>query len=147
MLMGAAVYWESGRMPSGVFRRKQRSGKLRPHHEALYLLPKLGGVSCAHRAQLEESGAVLAQSLAIIEYLEEKYPQPPLLPQKAVHRAQVRAMALGIACDVHPLHNVSVTNYLSEELKQDDDAVSHWRIHWIAKGLRALEALVKRHSV
>ena len=112
------------------------------HRSAEYLAANPQGLVPA----LEDGGVVLAQSLAIIEYLEEKYPQPPLLPREAVQRAQVRAMALGIACDVHPLHNVSVTNYLSKELKQDDDAVNRWRIHWIAKGLRALEELAKRHS-
>ena len=89
---------------------------------------------------------VLAQSLAIIEYLEEKFPEPRLLPEAPLERAQVRAMALGIACDVHPLQNVSATNYLRQELGLDDEAVARWRIHWISKGFRALEALVNKCS-
>lgn len=112
------------------------------HLQADYLAANPQGLIPA----LEDGGVVLAQSLAIIEYLDEKFPEPPLLPRDAVHRAQVRAMGLGIACDVHPLQNLSVTNYLSRELKQDDDAVTRWRVHWISKGLRALEELVKRHS-
>jgi maleylpyruvate isomerase len=95
---------------------------------------------------LEDSGVVLSQSLAIIEYLEEKYPQPPLLPGDAMQRAQVRAMALGIACDIHPLQNLRVTNYLSKELEQSDEVVADWRKHWIGIGFGALEELVKRHS-
>ena len=95
---------------------------------------------------LEDGGVILAQSLAIIEYLEEKYPKPPLLPVDAMQRAQVRAMALGIACDMHPLQNLRVTNYLSKALAQSDDAVAQWRNHWVAVGFGALEELVKRHS-
>jgi maleylacetoacetate isomerase len=95
---------------------------------------------------LEDNGVIIAQSLAIIEYLNEKFPEPPLFPQDPLQRAQVRAMALGIACDTHPLQNLRVTNYLSQELKQPDEVVERWRIHWISKGFAALEELVKRHS-
>jgi len=95
---------------------------------------------------LEHDGSVLTQSLAIIEYLEEKFPEPPLLPHDPAARAQVRGMAQVIACDIHPLQNLRVTNYLSQELKLDDAAVDRWRVHWISKGLKALEELVKRHS-
>ena len=112
------------------------------HRSADYLAANPQGLIPA----LEDHGVVLAQSLAIIEYLEETHPEPPLLPRNAIERAQVRAMALGIACDVHPLQNLSVTNYLSQELKQDDTAVERWRTHWISKGFRALEELAKRHS-
>lgn len=95
---------------------------------------------------LEDNGAVIGQSLAIVEYLEEKFPDPPLLPKDPLQRAQVRAMALGIICDVHPLQNLRVTNYLSRELKQSDEEVARWRVYWISKGLGVLEELVKRHS-
>lgn len=95
---------------------------------------------------LEDDGVVLAQSLAIIEYLEEKYPQPALLPGDAMQRAQIRAMALGIACDMHPLQNLRVTNYLSREMGQSDAAVAQWRLRWLATGFAALETLVKRHT-
>jgi maleylacetoacetate isomerase len=112
------------------------------HRTADYLAVNPQGLIPA----LEDGGIVLTQSLAIVEYLEERFPEPALLPREAAHRAQVRAMALAIACDVHPLQNLSVTNYLSQELEQDDAAVDRWRIHWISKGLRALEELAKRHS-
>ena len=95
---------------------------------------------------LEDDGRVLSQSLAIIEYLDEKFPAPPLLPKAAADRAQVRAMALGIACDMHPLNNLRVLNYLRDELKQDEAAVNRWYAHWIAAGFRGLEELVRRSS-
>ena len=95
---------------------------------------------------LEHDGIVLGQSLAILEYLEEKFPAPPLLPQGAADRAKVRAMALGIACEMHPLNNLRVLNYLRNELKQSDEAVSRWYAHWTAEGFRGLEQLVRRSS-
>ncbi len=95
---------------------------------------------------LEHDGLILVQSLAIIQYLEEKFPSPPLLPQGAAERARVRAMALGIACDMHPLNNLRVLNYLRDELKQGDEAVNRWYAHWIAEGFRGLEELARRSS-
>lgn len=95
---------------------------------------------------LESEGEVLAQSLAIIEYIDELYPAPPLLPRGAVARAQVRAMALGIACDIHPLGNRRVLVYLREMLGQSTAAVNSWARYWIETGLGALEATVRRHS-
>jgi maleylacetoacetate isomerase len=95
---------------------------------------------------LEDGGVVIGQSLAILEYLEEKFPEPPLLPRDPLARAQVRSMTLGIACDLHPLQNLRVTNYLEREMGQDVAAVSRWRQHWIDLGLGVLEELVKRHS-
>jgi maleylpyruvate isomerase len=89
---------------------------------------------------------VLGQSLAIIEYLEETCPDPPLLPREPVARAQVRAMALGIACDIHPLGNLRVVTYLRQELSQPEAAVQAWIRHWIEAGFVALEAAVHRHS-
>jgi len=112
------------------------------HRHADYLAANPQGLVPA----LEDDGAVIAQSLAIIEYLEEKFPEPPLLPRDPMARAQVRAMALGIACEIHPLQNLRVTDYLSAELGQSDAAIERWRGHWIAAGLRALEELIKRHS-
>lgn len=88
-----------------------------------------------------EFGAVLTQSPAIIEYLEEVYPQPALLPVDAVQRAQVRAVAAVIGCDVHPLHNVSVLNQL-RQAGQGDEQVHAWIGHWISQGLAAVEALI-----
>ena len=82
----------------------------------------------------------IAQSLAIVEYLEEAHPEPPLLPRAAAARARARSLALAIACDIHPLNNLRVLNYLRTHLHQDDGAVAQWYRHWIASGLRALEA-------
>jgi maleylpyruvate isomerase len=95
---------------------------------------------------LATEGAVLSQSLAIIEYLEERYPDPPLLPGNALARAQMRSMALLIACDIHPLNNLRVLNYLRERLTLDDGAVTAWYQHWIAAGFAALEMQVRMHS-
>jgi maleylacetoacetate isomerase len=81
----------------------------------------------------------IAQSLAIIEYLEETHPEPPLLPRAAAERARVRSLALAIACDIHPLNNLRVLEYLRGPLGLDAAAVNAWYTHWIASGLRALE--------
>jgi maleylacetoacetate isomerase len=88
-------------------------------------------------------GDVLVQSLALIEYLDEVYPEPPLLPSDALARAQVRAVAQIIACDVHPLNNVAVLNYLRHKMGQDKAAVQAWYEHWILEGFEAAEALIK----
>jgi maleylacetoacetate isomerase len=83
---------------------------------------------------------VLAQSLAIMEYLEEIHPLPPLLPKNPAARARVRALALAVACDLHPLNNLRVLNYLTGPMGLGDDAKQTWYRHWIAEGLGALEA-------
>ncbi len=93
---------------------------------------------------LVDGERTLTQSLAIVEYLEEVRPQPPLLPEAAADRAQVRALALAIACDIHPLNNTRVLSYLRAPLGADEAAVSAWYAHWVARGLRALEAQVAR---
>jgi maleylacetoacetate isomerase len=90
--------------------------------------------------------SVLTQSLAIIEYLDEEFPTPPLLPSESTARAHVRAMALAIACDIHPLNNLRVLNYLKREFKQDDAAVNDWYRHWVAEGFRPLEQSVQKYS-
>jgi maleylacetoacetate isomerase len=96
---------------------------------------------------LDDDGAVISQSLAIIEYLEEKYPEPALLPKAAADRAQVRSMALSVAADMHPLNNLRVLNFLHEPLGHDEDAVNEtWYPHWIAAGFRGLEEQAKRFS-
>lgn len=95
---------------------------------------------------LEDGGAVLGQSLAIIEYLEETHPQPPLLPRAALDRARVRSLALAIACDIHPLNNLRVLKYLRSPLGEDEAAVDTWYRHWIAEGFRALEEEARRSS-
>lgn len=88
---------------------------------------------------LEDDGSALTQSLAIIEYLEETHPEPPLLPRAPRARARVRALALAIACDIHPLNNLRVLNYLRAPLGFDAAAVDSWYRHWIACGFVALE--------
>lgn len=95
---------------------------------------------------LEIDGVVLSQSLAIIEFLDETYPTPPLLPVDPIGRAHVRSMALAIACDVHPLNNLRVLNYLRGPLEQDDAGVSAWYRHWIAEGFKGLEAQARVYS-
>jgi maleylpyruvate isomerase len=89
---------------------------------------------------------VITQSLAIIEYLEETHPQPALLPRAPPERARVRALALAIACDIHPLDNLRVLNYLRSPLGHDDATVNAWYAHWIAEGFRALEKEAQRLS-
>src|SRR3569833_3242674 len=93
---------------------------------------------------LEHVGLIIGQSLAIIEYLEELYPEPPLLPQAPCDRARVRAMALAVACDIHPLNNTRVLSYLRGPLAQDEAAVSEWYSHWIGAGFRSREIDAKR---
>jgi maleylacetoacetate isomerase len=95
---------------------------------------------------LQDGDHTLTQSLAIIEYLEETHPQPPLLPRPPAQRAQVRALALAVACDIHPLNNLRVLNYLRDPLGHDEAAVNTWYAHWIAQGLTALEQQAKRLS-
>jgi maleylpyruvate isomerase len=91
---------------------------------------------------LEDGGQILTQSLAIIEYLEEKHPQPPLLPPDPADKALVRSMALVIACEVHPIQNLRVLNHVKKEYNQSDDQVNRWAQHWIDLGLSALENLI-----
>jgi maleylpyruvate isomerase len=89
---------------------------------------------------LTDGSETLTQSLAILEYLEETHPQPPLLPQAPAERARVRALALNIACDVHPLNNLRVLNYLTSKLGVNESAKSEWYRHWVEQGLGAFEA-------
>ena len=86
--------------------------------------------------------AVFTQSLAIIEYLEETVPEPPLLPPDPLGRARVRALAAVIAADIQPLQNLMVLNYLTAELGHDEAAVRRWCRHWIGRGLGDFEALL-----
>jgi maleylpyruvate isomerase len=88
---------------------------------------------------LDDGGALLTQSLAIIEYLEQVHPDPPLLPPEAVARAQVRAIALAIACEIHPLNNLRVLRYLVHDLKIDEAAKNAWYRHWVEDGLEQIE--------
>jgi len=89
---------------------------------------------------LEHDGEVLTQSLAIIEYLDEKYPQPPLLPHEPRDRAYVRGIALAIACEIHPLNNLRVLRYLVRQLGLGEEAKNAWYRHWVEQGLAEVEA-------
>jgi len=91
---------------------------------------------------LEDEGRLATQSLAILEYLEEQYPTPPLLPKTPADRATVRAMALAVACEIHPLQNLRVLNYLKNTFHQSEEDTQAWCRHWIEGGLTALEQLV-----
>ncbi|HEY0926407.1 maleylacetoacetate isomerase [Brevundimonas sp.] len=95
---------------------------------------------------LEVDGAVLTQSPAILEWLEETHPAPALLPSDAIGRAHVRAMAALIGCDIHPLNNLRVGKALREGFGADQAAVDAWAARWILPGFEALEALVARHG-
>lgn len=95
---------------------------------------------------LEADGALLTQSGAILEWLEERRPTPPLLPADAIGRATVRAMVATIVADIHPLHNLRVLTALREDLGADEAAVGRWAARWIGDGLAALEVAVARHG-
>ncbi len=88
---------------------------------------------------LRDGDATVTQSLAIIEYLDETHPQPPLLPAGAALRARVRALALDIACEIHPLNNLRVLRYLVHDLKLSEDDKNRWYRHWVETGLEAVE--------
>lgn len=90
-----------------------------------------------------DSGDILIQSLAIIEYLDEVHPQPPLLPRDPLARAKVRALAQVIACDIHPLNNTSQLRYLKNELGQEQAAIDAWYHHWVLEGFAAVETMIK----
>ena len=108
--------------------RKSEFGKVNPQQ----LLPAL---------ELDD-GQVLNQSLAIIEYLDEKHPEKPLLPREALARARVRALSYLVACEIHPLNNLRVLQHLLGALGQNEDQVAAWYRHWIADGLAKFEAQV-----
>jgi maleylacetoacetate isomerase len=88
-------------------------------------------------------GEILIQSLAIIEYLDETHPQPPLLPKDPIARAKVRALSELIACDIHPLNNVGPLRYLKNALGQEQSAIDTWYHHWVLEGFEALEQLIE----
>jgi maleylacetoacetate isomerase len=95
---------------------------------------------------LQSGSDIVTQSLAIIEYLDEVHPAQPLLPSAPADRATVRAMALSVACDIHPLNNLRVLNSLRSDFSATDEAVTRWIRHWIGLGFEALEVQVKRWS-
>lgn len=91
---------------------------------------------------LADDGHAVTQSLAIMEYLEETHPTPALLPADALGRARVRALAQTIACEIHPLNNLRVLQYLQHDLKVDESTKADWYRHWITLGFTALEAML-----
>jgi len=112
------------------------------HHTAKFL----GLNPQATVPTLDDGGTVLWQSLAIIEYLDTRFPTPRLIPQEPVARARVQALAQLIACEIHPLNNLRVRRYLSGEMKQNEAAVNKWYRHWIAEAFGPFEALVARYG-
>ncbi len=93
-----------------------------------------------------EHGALLTQSLAMIEYLEEVYPEPPLLPKAPADRAYVRSIGLSIACEIHPLNNLRVLRYLVRDLNVNEDDKDAWYRHWCEQGLVAVETVLANDS-
>jgi maleylpyruvate isomerase len=89
-----------------------------------------------------DNGDVLTQSLAIIEYLDEIHPEPPLLPADPVERARVRAIAQMVACDIHPLNNLLVLLHLKNSLKHEQAEIDAWYHHWVIEGFTAIEAMI-----
>lgn len=92
-----------------------------------------------------DSGEMVVQSLAIVEWLEETHPRPPLMPKDPLDRARVRALALAVACDIHPLNNLQVLRYLDRELGLDEERRNQWYRHWIDVGFTALEGMLAGH--
>jgi maleylacetoacetate isomerase len=105
-----------------------------PEYEALNPLGRV--------PTLEDNGKVIGQSLAICEYLEETHPKPPLLPSDAVGRARVRAIALAVACEIHPLHGGRAQSYLGRVFQATDEQRLQWSRYWMAEGFRAIEAML-----
>ena len=95
---------------------------------------------------LIDDDIALSQSPAILEYLEEAYPEPPFLPSSIAARARVRQLSSLVACDIHPLNNLSVLTWLKTEFGQDETAVNTWYCHWITEGFTALEKLLAESS-
>ena len=91
---------------------------------------------------ITDAGKTLIQSLAIIEYLDEVHPEPPLLPKEPLARAHARALAELIACDIHPLNNTSPLRYLKHTMQQQQSAIDAWYHHWVIEGFEALETLM-----
>lgn len=105
-------------------------------------LSPIGGVPVL----VDDNGVSLTQSLAIIDYLDARYPHAPLLPNEPVLRARVLEAALLVACDIHPLNNVRVLGYLQRVLEVSGEEKDRWYAHWVAEGLSALEVLLQRHG-
>jgi len=116
--------------------QKDGGMQLKPEYRAINPLMRVPALRL-------DSGEVLTQSLAIIEYLDETHPQPPLLPSEPVARAKVRAMAQIVACDIHPLNNLAPLRYLKNQLGQEQPKIDAWYHHWVLAGFEAIESLVQ----
>jgi len=127
-LKGLAYEAEAVSLPKGIHRLDDY-GAINPQR----LVPAL-----------IDEGHLLTQSLAIIEYLEERHPAPPLLPQGLLERARVRSLSLLVACEIHPLNNLRVLQHLKRGLGQDENAINTWYRHWVAEGLTKFEADLTR---
>jgi maleylacetoacetate isomerase len=95
---------------------------------------------------LEIDGHRLTQSLAIIVYLDQRFPEPPLMPADLVDSARVRSLAMAVACDIHPLNNLRVLKYLRGNLGVSEEAKDEWYRHWVEEGLAALEEMARPHA-
>ena len=126
-----------------------------PHEQASIHLTRGGGEQFAAEFRrlnpqelvpvIEDNGNILTQSLAILEYLEETHPTPAILPRTPVERARVRALALVMACEMHPLNNLRVLTYLTKQMGVSEDAKLAWYRHWIELGFAAVEGLLAGH--
>jgi maleylacetoacetate isomerase len=124
---------------------------LKAEHRFVHLLKDGGEQFTAEYGELNpqhlvptlvHNGHPLRQSLAIVEFLDEVYPDPPFLPADPLARARVRAMAFAIACDIHPVNNLRVRKYLHGELGRNDEEILAWQVHWMTLGFDALEAML-----
>jgi maleylacetoacetate isomerase len=96
---------------------------------------------------LVEDGRILIQSMAVIEYLDEIYPEPPLMPKDPIGRSYVRAVSQIIGCEIHPLNNVRVLKHLKAQFGADEAATNAWYEHWITEGLSGLEGYLAREGL
>jgi maleylpyruvate isomerase len=122
-----------------------------PDYRFVHLLKDGGQQHGRHYAELNpqelvptlvHDGHAIGQSLAIMEYLDEIKPEPPLLPRDAAGRARVRQLAYAVACDIHPINNLRVLNYLRKPFGHSDEEVITWMTHWIDLGLGAIETML-----
>lgn len=117
------------------------------HHGGDHLQPAYRALNpSALLPSLQDGDATITQSLAILEYLEETHPAVPLLPADPLGRARVRALALIVACDIHPLNNLRVLRYLKQDMGLSDEVKNAWYRHWIWEGMAALEAHLERDA-
>ncbi|WP_343525082.1 maleylacetoacetate isomerase [Sphingomonas sp.] len=144
-------YWRS----SAAYRVRLALALKGLHHDSVAHDLRIGAQRADDYRALQPQGLVpvlegpdgpLIQSPAILEWLEERFPDPPLLPFDTAGRAVVRAMAALVACDIHPINNLRVLTMLRQDMGADEAAIRRWIGHWIAEGFAALEMLIVRHG-